>query len=97
MERQPGGWNTGLDRRPERIPSGGPFRIAGHDRGQSLTLERNPRYWGRPAHLDRIVFRFLPDAMAQADALRNDEVDVIYAPNPRSTWPTGAGPPRRRQ
>jgi peptide/nickel transport system substrate-binding protein len=83
VERQRGGWSTGLDRRPELIPSGGPFRITRHDRGQSLTLERNPRYWGRPAHLDRIVFRFLPDAMAQAAALRNDEVDVIYVPGPR--------------
>jgi peptide/nickel transport system substrate-binding protein len=83
VERQRGGWSTGLDRRPELIPSGGPFRITRHDRGQSLTLERNPRYWGRPAHLDRIVFRFLPDAMAQAAALRNDEVDVIYVPGPQ--------------
>jgi peptide/nickel transport system substrate-binding protein len=80
LERQRGGWNTGLDRRPEQIPSGGPLRIDGYDPGQSLTLARNPRYWGRPAHLDRVVLRLLPDAMAQAEALRNGEVDVI---NPR--------------
>jgi peptide/nickel transport system substrate-binding protein len=83
VERQRGGWSTGLDRRPDLIPSGGPFRIARYDRGQSLTLARNPRYWGRPAHLDQIVLRFLPAAMAQADALRNGEVDVIYAPQPQ--------------
>jgi peptide/nickel transport system substrate-binding protein len=83
VERQRGGWSTGLDRRPELIPSGGPFRITRYARGQSLTLEGNPRYWGRPAHLDQIVFQFLPDAMAQAAALRNDEVDVIYAPQPQ--------------
>jgi peptide/nickel transport system substrate-binding protein len=82
VKRQPGGWNTGLDRNPQQIPSGGPFRIAGHAKGQSLTLERNPRYWGPRAHLDRIVFRFLADAGAQADALRNGEVDVIY-PRPQ--------------
>jgi peptide/nickel transport system substrate-binding protein len=78
VERRRGGWNTGLDGNPERIPSGGPFRIARHDKGQSLTLERNPGYWGRPAHLDRIVIRFLADAGAQGDALENGEVDVIY-------------------
>jgi peptide/nickel transport system substrate-binding protein len=78
VRQQPGGWNAGLDRRPERIPSGGPFRIARHDRDQSVTLERNPRYWGRPAHLDRIIMRLLPDAEAQADAMVNGEVDVIY-------------------
>jgi peptide/nickel transport system substrate-binding protein len=82
VRQQPGGWNTGLDRRPERIPSGGPFRIAGHDRDKSLTLERNPRYWGRPAHLDRIVMRVLPDAEAQANAMINGEADIIY-PRPQ--------------
>jgi peptide/nickel transport system substrate-binding protein len=82
VTRQAGGWNTGLDRNPQQIPSGGPFRIAGHAQGQSLTLERNPRYWGPRAHLDRIVFRFLTDAGAQADALRNGEADVIY-PRPQ--------------
>jgi peptide/nickel transport system substrate-binding protein len=83
VERQRGGWSTGLDRRPELIPSGGPFRITRYERGQSLTLGRNPSYWGRPAHLDQLVFRLLPDAMAQAAALRNDEVDVMYGPQPQ--------------
>ena len=82
VRQQPGGWNTGLDRRPEQIPSGGPFRIARHDREESLTMERNPRYWGRPANLDRIILRVLPDAEAQADAMINGEVDVIY-PRPQ--------------
>ncbi|HSO54451.1 MAG TPA: ABC transporter family substrate-binding protein [Actinomycetes bacterium] len=83
VERQPGGWNTGLDRRPEQIPSGGPFLIAGHDRDTSVTLERNPRYWGRPAHLHRIILRSLPDAEAQADAMVNGEVDIIW-PRPQA-------------
>jgi peptide/nickel transport system substrate-binding protein len=82
VSRQAGGWNTGLDRNPHRIPSGGPFQIADHTKGQSLTLNRNPRYWGPRAHLDRIVVRFLTDAGAQANALRNGEVDVIY-PRPQ--------------
>jgi peptide/nickel transport system substrate-binding protein len=77
VSRRPGGWNTGLNRDPQQIPSAGPFRIAGYARGESLTLERNPRHWGPRAHLDRIVFRFLPDSTAQAEALRNGEVDVI--------------------
>ena len=49
---------------------------------QSLTLERNPRYWERPAHLDRIIMRILPDAEAQANAMINGEVDVIH-PRPQ--------------
>ena len=33
-DRQPGGWNRGLDKHPERIPSGGPFKIAGFRRAR---------------------------------------------------------------
>ena len=38
VDRQPGGWNRGLDKHPEDIPSGGPFKIAGFRRGETLTL-----------------------------------------------------------
>jgi ABC-type transport system substrate-binding protein len=96
LKRQPGGWNTGLNRHPQQIPSGGPFRIAGYAEGQSLTLERNPRYWGPPAHLDRIVFRFLADSAAQADALHNGEVDVIW-PRPQLDVAHSPAPARRGQ
>ena len=27
MEKQPGGWNTGLDKNPEKIPSAGWFKV----------------------------------------------------------------------
>jgi peptide/nickel transport system substrate-binding protein len=77
LRRQPGGWNDGLDKHPEQIPSGGPFGIAGFRRGETVTLARNDRYWGPKAHLDQIVIRLVPDADAQLDALRNHEADLI--------------------
>jgi peptide/nickel transport system substrate-binding protein len=77
VRRQPGGWNNGLDRHPERIPSGGPFEIAGIKRGETVTLRRNDQYWGPKAHLDKILIRLVPDAEAQLDALRNHEADLI--------------------
>jgi peptide/nickel transport system substrate-binding protein len=77
VRRQPGGWNNGLDKHPEKIPSGGPFEIAGFRRGETVTLRRNDRYWGPRAHLDRIVTRLVPDSDAQLDALRNHEADLI--------------------
>ena len=46
VRRQPGGWNRGLDRRPARIPSGGPFKITGFRPGETVTLGRNDNYWG---------------------------------------------------
>jgi peptide/nickel transport system substrate-binding protein len=82
IEKQPGGWNTGLDKNPEKIPSGGPFKVSNYTQGQSLTLVRNDKYWGPKAHLDSIVFRFLPESTTQPAALQNNEVDLIY-PQPQ--------------
>ena len=46
------------------------YRVAGWDQGQSLTLARNDRYFGPKAHLDSLVFRFLPESTTQPAALR---------------------------
>jgi peptide/nickel transport system substrate-binding protein len=77
VQRQPGGWNRGLAKHPENIPSGGPFQIAGFTPGDTVTLVRNANYWGPQAHLDAIQFRLVPDSDAQLDALRNHEADLI--------------------
>jgi len=77
VRRQPGGWNRGLDRRPARIPSGGPFKITGFRPGETLTLGRNDQYWGPRAHLDQILIRLVPDSDAELHALRNHEADLI--------------------
>jgi peptide/nickel transport system substrate-binding protein len=82
MAKVPGGWNTGLDKNPERIPVNGPFKVSAWEQGQSLTLVRNDRYFGPKAHLDSIVFRFLPESTTQPAALQNNEVDLIY-PQPQ--------------
>ncbi|HWC42614.1 MAG TPA: ABC transporter family substrate-binding protein [Actinomycetota bacterium] len=82
VQKQAGGWNTGLDKNPEKIPSGGPFKVDNYTQGQSLTLVRNDKYWGPKAHLDSIVFRFLPESTTQPAALQNNEVDLIY-PQPQ--------------
>jgi peptide/nickel transport system substrate-binding protein len=75
---QPGGWNTGFDKNPEKIPSAGPFIVDSYTAGQSLTLKRNDKYYGTKAHLDSIVFRYLPESTTQPAALQNNEVDMIY-------------------
>jgi glutathione transport system substrate-binding protein len=78
-KKQPGGWNTGFDKNPEKIPSAGPFIVDNYTQGQSLTLKRNDKYWGPKAHLDSIVFRYLTESTAQPAALQNNEVDMMYA------------------
>ncbi|HEX8860905.1 MAG TPA: ABC transporter family substrate-binding protein [Actinomycetes bacterium] len=79
---QKGGWNTGLDKNPQNIPSAGPFKVESYTQGQSLTLSKNAKYWGKPANLDKIVYRFLPESVTQPAALQNNEVDLIY-PQPQ--------------
>jgi peptide/nickel transport system substrate-binding protein len=39
-------------------------------------LERNPGYWGRPARVDRLVFRPLPGSPQRAEAVRSGAVDI---------------------
>jgi len=82
MAKVPGGWNTGLDKSPEKIPVNGPYAVSAWEQGQSLTLARNDKYFGPKAHLDSIVFRFLPESTTQPAALQNNEVDLIY-PQPQ--------------
>jgi peptide/nickel transport system substrate-binding protein len=77
-KKRPGGWNTGLDKDPEKIPSAGPYVVESYTAGQSLTLKRNDKYYGTKAHLDSIVFRYLPESTTQPAALQNNEVDMIY-------------------
>jgi peptide/nickel transport system substrate-binding protein len=78
ISKRPGGWNTGLDKKPEEFPSAGPFKVQNYTPGQSLTLVRNDQYFGQKPHLDQIVFRFLPESAAQIAALQNNEVDMTY-------------------
>jgi peptide/nickel transport system substrate-binding protein len=82
ISKRPGGWNTGLDKEPEKIPVGGWFKVQNYTPGQSLTLVRNDQYFGPKANLDSVVFRFLPESTTQPAALQNNEVDLIY-PQPQ--------------
>jgi peptide/nickel transport system substrate-binding protein len=82
VKQREGGWNTGLDKEPEKIPSGGPFLVKNYTPGQSLTLAKNDKYYGQKAHLNEMVFRFLPESTTQPAALQNNEVDLIY-PQPQ--------------
>ena len=55
----------------------GPFKVERYTPQQELVVVKNPNYWGTPARLDRITFRFYPDDTTRALALRNNEVDMI--------------------
>jgi peptide/nickel transport system substrate-binding protein len=65
------GW---LNRLPE---TAGPFTLGAIDRtAKTITIVRDPRWWGRPAKLDAIAFRGM-DAAAMPGAFANHEVDLL--------------------
>jgi peptide/nickel transport system substrate-binding protein len=71
----PNVFNTGWTTQPQ--VTAGPFRLQGIDTtAQTITLERNPDWWGDKAVLDRIIYRVI-DGDAQIDALANGEIDFI--------------------
>ena len=63
--------------------SDGPFLLTRFDRGSGVTLTKNRRGWyGKPAKLDSIVFRFITNTNSEIQAIRSGEVDAIY-PQPQ--------------
>ena len=76
-------WNTNVNNpvNGQRIGSG-PYLVADYQRGQSMTLVRNPRWWGKRPAVERIVFRFITNTDSEIQAIRGGEVDAIY-PQPQ--------------
>jgi peptide/nickel transport system substrate-binding protein len=58
----------------------GPFKFVEYVKGDHVTLERNPDYFraGLP-HLDKVIFRIIPDANTATLALEQGEVDYLNA------------------
>lgn len=53
----------------------GPFTLQTIDQtGRTITLVRNEKWWGKPAKLDRIIYR-VTERAALADSLANGEID----------------------
>src|SRR5918992_2613205 len=71
----PAVFNDGWRARP--LTTAGPFRFESLDQtAKTISLVRNPKWWGNRPKLDRIVFRVI-DPPAQVDALINGEIDVL--------------------
>lgn len=68
----------------------GPFVFSAYQRGQSATFTRNADYrWAPtaaqhqgPAWLDKVVYRFLPEASVRTGALSSGQVDLIEGVQP---------------
>lgn len=78
------GWGDAIIVAPESAgtnkekPIGtGPFRFERWAKGASVTLARNPDYWGEAVALDKAEFRFVPDAAAAIPALLSGDIQAF--------------------
>ena len=55
----------------------GPFRFSRWVQGDRVELVRNPDYWGEPAALEAVTFRFINDPTAAFSAVMAGDVDVF--------------------
>ena len=55
----------------------GPYQLDKWKRGDSITLTRNPDYWGEKPHFDKVTFRYFADPTALNNAFLSDTIDVI--------------------
>lgn len=85
-----------------RNPVGtGPFKFVSWEEGRQIVLERNDAYaWAPeffeqagPSQVERIVFRFIPDASTRVAALEGGEVNIAEQLNPLDMLSFGNGSP----
>jgi peptide/nickel transport system substrate-binding protein len=61
----------------------GPFKYVSWSPGTSLTLARNPSYWGGAPSIKEIVFRTIPDEQSIASALQAGTVQMGLLTEPQ--------------
>jgi peptide/nickel transport system substrate-binding protein len=57
--------------------SGGPYMIQSYNKNVSLVEVRNPKYWGTPGNLNKIIFDFILDDSQAPPAMANGEVNMV--------------------
>ncbi|WP_157815573.1 ABC transporter substrate-binding protein [Kitasatospora sp. CB02891] len=60
----------------------GPYTVESVQPGVSVTVTRNPGYWGARAHADKVVYRVLPDSDSRYQSLRSGDADVAWVETP---------------
>ena len=54
----------------------GPYKLVEWVKGDHLTLEANPDYWGGKPAIEKLVFRPIPEDGARVAALQTGEIDI---------------------
>src|SRR2546430_6092285 len=61
----------------------GPFYVSEFVTDDHVTLTANPHYWGKPARLQRIIVRIVPDQNTQVNLLKAGELNLLNVPAAR--------------
>jgi len=73
------GWNHGFNQYATGVfVSGGPWEVLSWQPGSGIVLGRNPRWWGSPPNLDRIVVKAVSGDAALTSSLVQGQADVAY-------------------
>ena len=77
-------WNENYNNpKTGKAMGNGPFILSNYTKGQSITMTRNPKWWGpHKPYLDKVVFVFRTNTDTEIQAIRGGEVDAIY-PQPQ--------------
>ena len=65
----------------------GPFKFVEQVEGESVTLEKNPDFFGKGPYVDKLVYRIIPDGNTQYQAWLNNETDHSMAGAPAEELP----------
>src|SRR5262249_12230589 len=55
----------------------GPYKFGEWVKGDHVTLEKNPDYWGTPASIDKVTIKFIADPTAAVASILAGDIDVF--------------------
>jgi peptide/nickel transport system substrate-binding protein len=55
----------------------GPFKFVSRKTGDNVILEANPHYFGKPAGVNRLIFKYVPDLNALYTQFKTGEIDYV--------------------
>ncbi len=57
----------------------GAFKFDNWTQGDNISLVKNPDYWGEPAKLERVEFKFISEPTAAFAAMMAEDIDAFYS------------------
>lgn len=68
---------AGFETLGTKTAGSGPMQLQSWTPRDSITLEKNPGYWGTPVRFDTVTFQYFADPNAMSAAMQAGELDVI--------------------